>query len=83
MTKPVTRHSTKEATMSEYQSSIDSTTSQAMRKIVTFKVGTRTFGIDVAAVREIKGWHPATPLAACAAARTRRHQPARHDPGGL
>ncbi|MGL4440464.1 MAG: chemotaxis protein CheW [Bosea sp. (in: a-proteobacteria)] len=43
-------------------SSSDNLLSQPMRKIVTFKVGTRTFGIDVAAVREIKGWHPATPL---------------------
>lgn len=48
--------------MSEYQSSTSSQSSEAMRKIVTFKVGARTFGIDVAAVREIKGWHPATPL---------------------
>jgi purine-binding chemotaxis protein CheW len=40
----------------------ESVQSQPMRKIVTFRVGARTFGIDVAAVREIKGWHPATPL---------------------
>ena len=35
---------------------------QAMRRIVTFKVGERTFGIDVGMVREIKGWQATTPL---------------------
>lgn len=48
--------------MSEFNSSSETIQSQPMRKIVTFKVGARTFGIDVDAVREIKGWHPATPL---------------------
>jgi purine-binding chemotaxis protein CheW len=52
----------KGATMSEFHLPIDAALGQPMRKIVTFKVGARTFGIDVAAVREIKGWHPATPL---------------------
>ena len=51
----------KEIAMSEYQSAND-LSGQPMRKIVTFKVGARSFGIDVSAVREIKGWHPATPL---------------------
>lgn len=32
------------------------------RQIVTFKVDDRMFGIDVGAVREIKGWQPTTPL---------------------
>lgn len=32
------------------------------RQIVTFRVDDRTFGIDVGAVREIKGWQPTTPL---------------------
>lgn len=32
------------------------------RQIVTFKVDERTFGIDVGAVREIKGWQATTPL---------------------
>lgn len=31
-------------------------------RIVTFKVADRQFGIDVSAVREIKGWQPTTPL---------------------
>jgi len=34
----------------------------AARRIVTFKVGDRTFGIDVGMVREIKGWQATTPL---------------------
>ncbi|MBX9909984.1 MAG: chemotaxis protein CheW [Beijerinckiaceae bacterium] len=33
-----------------------------VRRIVTFKVGDRTFGIDVGMVREIKGWQTTTPL---------------------
>ena len=48
--------------MSESLNSGDRAQTQPMRKIVTFRVGSRTFGIDVDAVREIKGWHPATPL---------------------
>jgi purine-binding chemotaxis protein CheW len=32
------------------------------RKIVTFRVEDRVFAVDVAAVREIKGWHSTTPL---------------------
>jgi purine-binding chemotaxis protein CheW len=32
------------------------------RQIVTFKIDDRTFGIDVGAVREIKGWQETTPL---------------------
>lgn len=32
------------------------------RQIVTFKVDERIFGIDVGAVREIKGWQATTPL---------------------
>jgi purine-binding chemotaxis protein CheW len=31
-------------------------------QIVTFRVDGRSFGIDVSAVREIKGWQPTTPL---------------------
>ena len=34
----------------------------AARRIVTFRVGDRTFGIDVGMVREIKGWQATTPL---------------------
>jgi purine-binding chemotaxis protein CheW len=48
--------------MSAFPSSTDSVQTNELRKIVTFRVDARTFGIDVAAVREIKGWHPATPL---------------------
>jgi purine-binding chemotaxis protein CheW len=32
------------------------------RQIVTFNVDDRVFGIDVAAIREIKGWQETTPL---------------------
>jgi purine-binding chemotaxis protein CheW len=32
------------------------------RQIVTFHVDDRVFGIDVAAIREIKGWQETTPL---------------------
>ena len=39
----------------------------AARRIVTFKVGDRTFGIDVGMVREIKGWQATTPLPHAAA----------------
>ena len=39
----------------------------AARRIVTFKVGDRTFGIDVGIVREIKGWQATTPLPHAAA----------------
>jgi purine-binding chemotaxis protein CheW len=48
--------------MRDTPSSNDMPDGPQIRKIVTFKVGSRSFGIDVAAVREIKGWHPATPL---------------------
>lgn len=48
--------------MNAFSSSSESGVGADMRKIVTFRVDARTFGIDVAAVREIKGWHPATPL---------------------
>lgn len=48
--------------MSEFNPATATIQNLTMRKIVTFRVGTRTFGIDVDAVREIKGWHPATPL---------------------
>jgi purine-binding chemotaxis protein CheW len=48
--------------MSDVTAPQNTPSSPAMRKIVTFRVDRRTFGIDVAAVREIKGWHPATPL---------------------
>lgn len=48
--------------MSEPAASNQPVLNQPMRKIVTFRVGSRTFGIDVDTVREIKGWHPATPL---------------------
>ncbi|MDJ1158046.1 chemotaxis protein CheW [Chelatococcus sp. SYSU_G07232] len=36
--------------------------SDASRRIVTFCVDERTFGIDVQTVREIKGWQETTPL---------------------
>ncbi|MFZ4533321.1 MAG: chemotaxis protein CheW [Alsobacter sp.] len=39
-----------------------SASSEAMQRIVTFKVDGRSFGVDVASVREIKGWQPTTPL---------------------
>lgn len=48
--------------MNAFSSSSESGVGADMRKIVTFRVDSRTFGIDVAAVREIKGWHPTTPL---------------------
>lgn len=35
----------------------------AMRAVVTFRVGTQEFCIDVMAVREIRVWTPATPVA--------------------
>ena len=31
-------------------------------QVVTFRVDGRAFGVDVGAVREIKGWQPTTPL---------------------
>ncbi len=31
-------------------------------EVLTFRVGEQDFGIDVASVREIRGWTPATPL---------------------
>jgi len=31
-------------------------------QVVTFRVDNRAFGVDVAVVREIKGWQPTTPL---------------------
>jgi purine-binding chemotaxis protein CheW len=34
----------------------------AARRVVTFRVDQRAFGIDVGAVREIKGWQATTPL---------------------
>ena len=37
------------------------------QQIVTFKVEGRSFGVDVGAVREIKGWQPTTPLPNAAA----------------
>lgn len=42
-------------------------TSSVPSQVVTFKVDDRLFGVDVAIVREIKGWQPATPLPNCAA----------------
>lgn len=33
-----------------------------LQQIVTFRVDARTFGVEVEAVREIKGWQPTTPL---------------------
>lgn len=42
--------------------SAQSGTSEAARRIVTFRVDERTFGIDVQTVREIKGWQETTPL---------------------
>jgi purine-binding chemotaxis protein CheW len=48
--------------MTEFISASDGRQQAGQRKIVTFRVDGRAFGIDVAAVREIKGWHPATPL---------------------
>lgn len=36
--------------------------SEQPQQVVTFRVDGRTFGVDVAEVREIKGWQPATPL---------------------
>jgi purine-binding chemotaxis protein CheW len=32
------------------------------QRIVTFRVENRHFGVDVSAVREIKGWQPTTPI---------------------
>lgn len=37
------------------------------QQIVTFRVDGRAFGVDVGAVREIKGWQAATPLPNAAA----------------
>ena len=41
--------------------------SSAPQQIVTFRVDGRSFGIDVAMIREIKGWQPTTPLPNAAA----------------
>jgi purine-binding chemotaxis protein CheW len=42
--------------------SIDEPRGPEPRQIVTFNVDDRVFGIDVAVVREIKGWQETTPL---------------------
>jgi purine-binding chemotaxis protein CheW len=39
-----------------------STAVEAVRRVVTFRVDQRAFGIDVGDVREIKGWQATTPL---------------------
>jgi purine-binding chemotaxis protein CheW len=46
---------------------LDPTRAGKPQQIVTFKVEGRTFGVDVGAVREIKGWQPTTPLPNAAA----------------
>jgi len=48
--------------LSEQNRQAPAATEPALRRIVTFKVGERTFGIDVGMVREIKGWQATTPL---------------------
>ena len=48
--------------LAEQQTSFGASTESSMRRIVTFRVGERTFGIDVGMVREIKGWQATTPL---------------------
>ncbi len=48
--------------MNDDKNQANTRSNATMRKIVTFRVDERTFGIDVADVREIKGWHSTTPL---------------------
>jgi purine-binding chemotaxis protein CheW len=35
---------------------------EAERELIAFRIGEQEFCIDIMAVREIRGWHPATPL---------------------
>jgi purine-binding chemotaxis protein CheW len=37
-------------------------TSAPVRELITFRVGDQFFCVDIMAVREIRGWTPATPL---------------------
>jgi purine-binding chemotaxis protein CheW len=39
-----------------------STASGARRELIAFRVGEQIFCVDIMAVREIRGWTPATPL---------------------
>lgn len=39
-----------------------STGSAARRELIAFRVGEQVFCVDIMAVREIRGWTPATPL---------------------
>jgi purine-binding chemotaxis protein CheW len=48
--------------MQETNEAISSSAQESLRRIVTFKVEKRAFGIDVGDVREIKGWQATTPL---------------------
>ncbi len=48
--------------LAEQPGAFGAPTESSMRRIVTFRVGERTFGIDVGMVREIKGWQATTPL---------------------
>jgi purine-binding chemotaxis protein CheW len=38
------------------------TASAGDRELIAFRIGEQEFCIDIMAVREIRGWHPATPL---------------------
>ena len=35
---------------------------EALRELITFRVGEQEYGVDITDVREIRGWTPATPL---------------------
>ena len=47
------------------------------RELIAFRIGEQEFCVDIMAVREIRGWTPATPLPQVALLREGRDQPAR------
>jgi purine-binding chemotaxis protein CheW len=38
------------------------TTAQGIRELIAFRIGAQEYGVDVTAVREIRGWTPAMPI---------------------
>lgn len=40
----------------------DTTTAAERRELISFRIGAQEFCVDIMAVREIRGWTPATPL---------------------
>jgi purine-binding chemotaxis protein CheW len=41
---------------------MDERDDEAFRELITFRVAEQEYGVDIADVREIRGWTPATPL---------------------